>query len=265
MCNHPTSPSAEVPTETGIARVLVTGAAGYLAGFIIAELEAEYALTLFDRVPMETTHPFIQGDIIDPGVVARACAGQDAVVHTIALVRGRGSHPVADFADIMVKGTWNVLEAGAAQSLKRLINISSVVADGFPALGSRPFLPGDGPFYSPDDLYYSVSKKLGEVLGDAYARAHGLDVIHLRPGVIAGDGANPEPSSDTTGLSQPWFMYVDPRDVAQSVSGALKTSRRSGTYCIVAGRSDSLFDWRPAAAEIGYAPQYNWPEIEEVC
>jgi hypothetical protein len=52
--------------------------------------------------------------------------------------------------------------------------------------------------------------------------------------------------------------------VAQAVAGALATDRHTGTYSIVAGRGDSLFDWRPAAQEIGYTPQHNWPEITPV-
>jgi hypothetical protein len=35
----------------------------------------------------------------------------------------------------------------------------------------------------------------------------------------------------------------------------------TGTFQIVAGRDDALFDWREAAEKIGYAPSHNWPEI----
>lgn len=60
-----------------------------------------------------------------------------------------------------------------------------------------------------------------------------------------------------------WFFYVDPRDVAQAVVLAEKTAVRYGTYNIVAGRTDGVYDWTGAAADLGYSPQHNWPEIPE--
>ena len=245
-------------------RVLLTGAAGYLSGFIIDALKEDYQLTLFDRVAMETDLPFVEGDICDLDAVLAAAADHDAIVHTVALVRGRQQKTVSDFADIAVKGTWHVLQACAQLGTRRLVNISSVVADGSSRPSQVPLKPGDAVSYSPGDLNYCISKKIGEVLAAAYAQAHGTSTIHLRPGVIAGDGANPGPDPDTAGKTDPWFIYVDPRDVAAAVRCALQTDRASGTYNIVAGRADSLFDWHPARREIGYAPQHNWPEIEEV-
>ena len=248
-----------------MSTVLLTGAAGYLSNFIIDALKDEYQLTLFDRVPLQTDLRSIQGDICDLKAILDAAQGHDAIIHTVALVRGRGEKTVSEFADIMIKGTWHVLQACAQLKIKRLVNISSVVADGSSAPSPVPLLPGETVSYSAADLNYCIAKKIGEVLASAYAQAHANRTINLRPGVIAGDGANPGPEADTTGKTGPWFSYVDPRDVAHAVHCALQSDRDSGTYNIVAGRSDSLFDWRPARDEIGYSPQYNWPEIEEVC
>ena len=245
-------------------RVLLTGAAGFLSGFIIDALKDDYKLTLFDRVDLETDLSFVQADICDLDAVLEAAAGHDAIVHTVALVRGRQQKTVSDFADIVIKGTWHVLAACAQLQIKRLVNISSVVADGSTRPSPVPLKPGDTASYSPVDLNYCISKKIGEVLADAYAQAHGTSTIHLRPGVIAGDGANPGPKADAADKNGPWFTYVDPRDVAAAVRCALQTDRASGTYNIVAGRADSLFDWHSARREIGYAPQHNWPGIEEV-
>ena len=245
--------------------VLITGGAGYLAGHIRARLQPDYVLTLFDRVPVADGCRSIIGDITDPGAVLAACRGQDAVVHTVALVRGRADKPAGMFADVVVKGTWVLLEACAAQGVSRVVNISSIIADGMPSVRSRPYAVGDPPRYAKGDLFYCVSKKLAETLGNAYVQAHDLTVIHLRPGVIDGDGANPPLTRSPEGVSQPWFIHVDPRDVAQAVECALRTDVRSGTYHIVAGRGDSLFDWWTAAREMGYDPRHNWPSIPEVC
>ena len=75
-----------------IEKILITGASGYLAQFIIDRLHGEYQLTLTDivepdRAFADTT--FIKADVTNPAEIEAACAGQDAVVHLVALVRGR--------------------------------------------------------------------------------------------------------------------------------------------------------------------------------
>lgn len=246
----------------GISKVLITGAAGYQAGFIIERLRERYELTLFDRAEPQFDLPFVRGDVTDYADVERACAGQQAVVHLVALVRERFDKPPWLFADVMVKGTWHVAEACVKQGVQRLVNVSSIVAIGWPERADRPYRVGDPARFRANDLSYCLAKHLGEEIGRAYHQAHGLRVIHLRPGVIAGDGLNPGPQPPADPV-QPWFLYVDPRDVAQAVDRALETDVPHGCYNIVAGRRDSLFDWTQARDEIGYRPEHNWPEIEE--
>ncbi len=249
-----------------MSNILVTGAAGYLARSIIERLRPHHALTLFDRVAPQhdVAHglSLVLGDVTCYDDVQRACAGQDAVVHTIALVRERFDKPQTLFADVMVKGAWNVAQACVDQRVARLINISSIVAIGWPQAADRPYRVGDPSTFRQGDLFYCLSKHLGEEIGMAYHQAHGLSVIHLRPGVIAGDGLNQGPRPPTN-PSGPWFVYVDPRDVAQAVECALQSAIPYGRYNIVAGRSDSLFDWASARDELGYQPEHNWPEIPE--
>ena len=244
-------------------RVLITGGSGYLAGVVVERLRNRYALTLTDLVdPPEDRAdlPFVTGDLAHMEDVEAACADQEAVVHTAALVRGRGEKPLSLFADVMIKGAWHVAEACVKQGVRRLVNISSIVAveaqlsTGLAHAGARPFGPGD--------LNYALAKSLAERIGLAYYQAHELSVIHLRPGVIAGDGANPGPAAPEA-ASGPWFVYVDPRDVAQAAELALETDLAYGAFQIVAGRKDSMFDWTSAAQDLGYRPEHNWPEIAE--
>ena len=124
-----------------------------------------------------------------------------------------------------------------------------------------PYKVGDDFQFGAGDLYYALAKYLGEQIGAAYHQAHGLDVIHVRPGVIAGDGQNPGPAAPDV-VTGPWFVYVDPRDVAQCVARALETETvRYGAYNAVAGRADSRFAWKQAEDDLGYSPAHNWPEI----
>ena len=247
--------------------VLITGASGYLAGFIVGALRESCELTLMDRVAPADSDPradlsFIQADVSDYEQVQAACKGQDLVVHLVALVRERFGLPADVYCDVMVKGTWHVAQACVTQRVKRLINISSIVALGWPTPDGIPSRPEVGGRFADGDLFYALSKALGETIGKAYHQAHGLEVIHLRPGVIAGDGLNQGPKPPTEPTDH-WFIYVDPRDVAHAVVQAQKAPIGYGTYNIVAGRSDGMFDWSSAAEDLGYSPQHNWPEIPE--
>ena len=243
-----------------IRKVLITGGSGYLGRFILQELQTQYELSVFDLVPPETDDvTFISGDITQLEEVQSACNGQDAIVHLVALVRGRIDKPLALFADVMVKGTWNVAEACTTSKAQRLVNISSIVACGQP--DGIPYQVYDPSHFVPSDLYYALAKNLGEHVCNAYHQAYGLSVIHLRPGVIAGDGHNPDPRAPED-TSRPWFNYVDPRDVAYAVALALKADTDQGTYNVVADRVDSSFDITTTCNELGYQPQYNWPEIQ---
>ena len=247
-----------------IKKILITGASGYLAQFIIDRLQGAYKLTLTDivepdQVPAGTT--FIKADVTNAAEIEAACAAQDAVVHLVALVRGRSDKPASLFADVMVKGTWNVAEACVQQGVRKLVNISSISAYPPAPRAKLPYEVGDDFQFGPGDIYYALAKYLGEQIGAAYHQAHGLDVIHVRPGVIAGDGQNPGPAAPDV-VTNPWFVYVDPRDVAQCVARAIETETvKYGAYNAVAGRADSRFAWQQAQDDLGYSPEHNWPEI----
>lgn len=246
-------------------RILITGASGYLAKSVIRQLRSHHELRLFDRVPPSAEFadlPFVKGDITTYDDMEKAAAGQDAVVHLVALVRERMGMPLGAYCDVMVKGTWNVAEACVKNGVKRFVNISSVIADGWPSQTDQAHHVTDLPNFVAGDLFYSLSKYLGEDIGRAYAQAHGLSVINLRPAVIYGDGANPEPKRPENPPRR-WFMFVDPRDIAQAIDLALQTELASGTFNVIAGREDALWDWHDTAEKLGYAPQYNWPEIPQ--
>ena len=247
-----------------IEKILITGASGYLAQFIIDRLRDTYRLTLTDIVEPDTipaNTAFIKADVTNAAEIEAACAEQDAVVHLVALVRGRSDKPASLFADVMVKGTWNVAEACVRQGVQKLVNISSISACPPAPSAKLPYEVSDDFQFGPGDLYYALAKYLGERIGAAYHQAHGLDVIHVRPGVIAGDGQNPGPAAPDIG-TDPWFVYVDPRDVAQCVARAIETETvKYGAYNAVAGRADSRFAWQQAKEDLGYSPEHNWPEI----
>ncbi len=242
--------------------ILITGASGYLGGFVVQALAGTTALRLFDRVPppsLPRSTEFRQGDIADLAGLEEAMQGCAAVVHLVALVRGRQERSLADFERVMVHGTWNVFEAARRGQVERVVNCSSIVAGRFQ--GGRLNRVSDPPEYSAGDLRYALSKALGEEIGRAYHVAHGMAVIHIRPGVIAGDGANPPPRAPASPAGR-WFLYVDPRDVAGAIVRALAADAPAyGTFAVLADRRDTTIDLTPTREQLGYSPRFNWPGI----
>jgi nucleoside-diphosphate-sugar epimerase len=75
-------------------KVLITGAAGFQAKFVIERLREKHELTLFDIVDMQPPGRFIKGDITKYEDVENACKGQDAVVHRDRRVGGESFAPM---------------------------------------------------------------------------------------------------------------------------------------------------------------------------
>lgn len=246
-------------------KVLITGAAGYLGGELVRALGEDHELTLCDlRRPDDAADDprWVTGDVTELNGLRSIVAGNEAVVHTVALVRGRWEQPLDRFVDVMVKGTWNIAQACAEEGVSRLVNISSIAAPGIPPSSDRMVRNDESVPLGQADLFYGLSKRLGEQIVNTYGESYPeLATVNIRPGVIAGDGANPGPARDSA-TAPHWFIYVDVRDVAQAVRGSLATTPAPrGSYAIVAGRDDALYDWRDAAEKIGYVSEYTWPEL----
>ena len=246
-------------------KVLITGANGNLAPFVIARLRERYQLTLTSVSEASKTNrdiPFIKADLADYEKVVKSLEGQDVVIHMASVLNNRLELPPTAFADAMVKGTWHIAEGCVRQGVRRLIHVSSILACGQPKDSSEPYRIGDPAGFDKRDLLYPLAKHLAEEILNAYHDAHGLAVIHLRPGVIAGDPRYPAPARPETRMTnQFWFRHVDPRDVAQAIDIAITADREHGCYHLIAGRADSMFDWTTASTELGYRPAHNWPEI----
>jgi UDP-glucose 4-epimerase len=128
--------------------------------------------------------------------------------------------------------TLNVFEAARKLAIRRVVYACSESATGFGI-----HVPALKPHYVPVDEHhpcwphetYSLSKYFGEVMGENYSRAYGLEVISLRytwvwfaatletgRNLLAAkrSGARPE---------NPWFgAYISVGDVARAVLAALE-------------------------------------------
>ncbi|MBK8029594.1 MAG: NAD-dependent epimerase/dehydratase family protein [Chloroflexi bacterium] len=141
--------------------VLVIGGAGML-GRALARLlhQAGHRVTSFDLLPCpESGVTSLSGDVRDAEALLAACAGMDAVIHTVAYVNQLPTRQPLMY-DINVLGVQQTIDACRANHVPRLIYTGSIdaVFDGTPIRAGDETLP-----YPAQHLdYYSETKMLGE-------------------------------------------------------------------------------------------------------
>ena len=166
--------------------ILVTGGAGFIGSHLVeALLQKGVRVRVLDNYltgKPENLDPFrglvevFEDDIRDLGACRKACAGMEFVLHQAALPSvPRSIEDPATTNDINVGGTLNLLRAAAEAKVRRLVFASSSSV-----YGDEPRLPKregtEGKPLSP----YAVSKRVGELYGQVFAEAYGLETVSLR-------------------------------------------------------------------------------------
>ncbi|HET8607927.1 MAG TPA: NAD-dependent epimerase/dehydratase family protein [Gaiellaceae bacterium] len=108
--------------------ILVTGGTGFVGGHVVHELRAqERPVRMLVREPSRGTRAaalgaeLVRGDMTDPASLRRAVKGCSAVVHLVAIRRGRPE----DFERLMVQGTRDLLAAARAAGVERFVHMSA--------------------------------------------------------------------------------------------------------------------------------------------
>ena len=170
------------------ARVVVTGGAGNVGSHIIdaalaAGAREVVALDALVRgVPENLAGALATGraslreiDIRDREAVTASIEGADVVFHQAALRWTRCQEAPRECQEVMVDGTFNVLEAAAAAKVKRVVLASSAVVYGEPeALPMHEDQPLNG------TTFYGSMKVANEQAARAFAHLHGIPVTALR-------------------------------------------------------------------------------------
>jgi uncharacterized protein YbjT (DUF2867 family) len=112
--------------------VLVTGGTGFIGPHVVHELRArEVPVRAVVRDPARASKlaawgaELVVGDVTDPASLAAACAGVDAVIHLVAIIRGRPE----DFERVMAQGTRNLVAAAQAAGVRRFVLASALGLD----------------------------------------------------------------------------------------------------------------------------------------
>lgn len=214
-------------------KVLVTGGTGFVGSHVArAAAAAGHHVRILARNPSKVTVPVtdvVTGDMRDPGAVAAAVSGCDAVVHCAAEI-GVAAGGGTGGGSANVEGARTVFGAAAAAGCDPVIYTSSTTA--FLPSGD-PVLTARSPLAEPLSAY-GASKRDAELLA-AGLREGGVPVVSLVLGGVYGpdspglDGASASITAalGTMMLAPPGGVgIIDVRDVADLVTRLLAGGTR---------------------------------------
>lgn len=178
-------------------RVFVTGATGFLGGWLTSELirqGAQVVALVRDHVPQSTfvsegwheKATVISGSLLDLPLLCRVISEYeiDCVFHLAAqaIVGVANKHPIGTL-EANVAGTWNVLEACRVGMAKQVI-----VASSDKAYGTQTELPYSERHPMQGRHPYDVSKSCADLISTMYAVSYGLQVCITRCANLYGGG-----------------------------------------------------------------------------
>ncbi len=244
------------------ARILVTGADGFLGRSVVAALAREGAGTIVAadvrEVPAERRLPgvtYVVQDVRDPALAQTLAAhGIDAVVHLASIVTpGKGSNREFEYS-VDVLGSRNVLDACVAQGVGQVMVSSSGAAYGYHA-DNPDWLCETDALRGNEVFAYSHHKRLVEEMLAQYRTQHPqLAQTVLRIGTILGEHVDNQITAlfekkrllAIRGSASP-FVFIWDEDVTGAILHALRT-RRAGCYNLA---GDGALPLREIARRLG--------------
>lgn len=258
------------------APVLVTGATGYVAGWLVKRLlDGGFTVHAAVRDPAKTEKlkylnaiakqspgkiQYFKAELLDEGSYAEAMQGCEIVFHTASPFTLAADDPHKELIEPAQLGTRNVLEqANKTESVKRVVVTSSCAAiygDNADLENTQNEQFTEADWNTSSSLThqpYSYSKTLAEQ--EAWKIAKGQsrwDLVTINPSLVLGPGINPFATSASFSLVQQFgdgtmksgmvdlgIGAVDVRDVAEAHMQAGFNPAAQGRY-IVSGHNTNF-------------------------
>ena len=248
------------------ARILVTGGAGTIGSTLVDQLlDAGVAhidvldnlvrgrrANLDDALASGRVE-LVDGDIRDAGVVDDLTAGKDVVFHQAAIRITQCAEEPRLALEVLVDGTFNVVESAARHRVRKLVAASSASVYGM----AEEFPTTERHHHENDETLYGAAKTFDEGLIRSFRAMQGLDYVLLRYFNVYG------PRMDVHGLytevlvrwmeriadGRPPLIFGDGRqtmdfvcvpDIARANILAARSDVVQGTYNIASGTETSL-------------------------
>lgn len=213
-------------------RIAVTGGSGHIGRRTCRELiAAGHEPVSVDRAPGGAEIATVRVDLCDSKAALEALRGVDAIVH-LAAIPNPMSDPPERVMGVNTMIALNVFEAARQLGVSRVVYACSESATGFGI-----HIPALKPLYVPVDEShpcwphetYSLSKYFGELIGENYVRAYGLEVVSLRYTWVWFEDMrkNAQPILEAKQAGEmpegPWFgAYISVGDVARAIATAVE-------------------------------------------
>lgn len=258
------------------ARVLVTGGAGTIGSTLVDQLlDAGVAhvdvldnlvrgrRANLDGALASGRVELIDGDIRDARLVDDVTAGKDLVFHQAAIRITQCAEEPRLALEVLVDGTFNVVEAAAKHRVKKLIAASSASVYGM----AEEFPTTERHHHENNDTLYGAAKTFNEGLIRSFRSMQGLDYVLLRYFNVYG------PRMDVHGLytevlvrwmeriadGKPPLIFGDGQqtmdfvcvpDIARANLLAAQSDVVEGTYNIASGTETSLLELAEALLRV---------------
>lgn len=251
-----------------IKKIVVTGGAGLIGSTVIDLLIRENGKRIEQIVVLDNLVrgkkenlkdafksgkvKFVKGDIRDKDLIDKIIDGADYVIHEAAIKNFLCDEDPRLALEVLVEGTFNVMEACVRHNVKKLVFNSSASVYGQPL--SIPMRETDN--YN-NDAFYGAGKIANEQMAKAFRKTKGLNYVCLRPFNVYG------PRMDVSGLYTEvfirWldaidagkppvifgdgkntldFVYIE--DVARATVLALLSPINEGFYNVASGKETDL-------------------------
>src|SRR3989344_2025687 len=173
-------------------KILVTGGAGFLGKFVVAELLKNGASIENIKIPRSR-----DCDLRDRSNCEQIVAGQDIVVHLAAKVGGIGynkENPASLFYDNAIMGI-QLMEAARQVGVQKFLSVGTICS--YPKFTPSPFKEEDFWNGYPEETNapYGLAKKMLAVQAVAYRQQYNFNAVTLLPVNLYGPGDNFDPNS----------------------------------------------------------------------
>lgn len=224
-------------------RVAVTGASGHIGTVLLHELiqQGHEVTALLHRNNIALDHlpvSVVKGDVLDRESINQLLERADAVIHAAAVISITGDKD-GWLRKVNVEGVQMMLECALRCQVKKFVHVSSIHA--FEQRPSGKLLDETRSLTSFGSPAYDQSKRDGQLLAQAFSEK-GLNVSIVNPTSVVGP-PDFRPSlmgkaiidlcnAKVPALIPGGFNFVDVRDVAKGITGALQNGKNGACYLL---------------------------------